>query len=318
MSGLYMFKKKITVEDTLLKLFFVATIVAVSASAYGQRRNSSQYVSAEHGGGLHSIQYSPIDGRHKVGAGMTFNLGYRYYLTDSWAVSGGLGLTTYNAKTLYNSEESDGNRSYDVMIPLYDSINGLDYEFRSYFNGFKEKQKTTILEIPIQAYYEYAFSPTNFEVFGKAGFKIGFPVSSKYKLLKGSYETRGYYPSLGHEIYSPSDSVYVHGYGTYEAEKQKGKMKLKPVDLSLAIEGGANYRFNNMMRFYASIYFAYCLTNIHKKSDKPILTQEYKYNGTLQSNQIDRAKLLSLGLKGGVVFDLNALLGIKRSNKKLR
>ena len=296
---------------SILKLVLATTIVAVSATTYGQRRNSFQYVSADHGGGLHSIQYSPIDGKHKVGAGMTFNLGYRYFLSDQWAISSGIGLSTYNAKTIYNSAKPDNNRKYDILIPSYDSINQLDFEFRTYFDNFKEKQKATILEIPIQAYYEYAFPQTRFEVFGKAGFKIGIPVSSKYKLMKGSYETRGYYPVLGHEIYSTSDSVYVHGYGIYEAEKQKGKMKLNPVNLSLAIEGGGHFRLNKMIRLSASLYFGYCLTNIHKDSIEPIINEEYVYNGTLQSNQIDRASLLSLGLKAGVVFDINELLNKK-------
>ena len=316
MSCLNIFKSEKKAMSSILKLVLATTIVAVSATTYGQRRNSFQYVSADHGGGLHSIQYHPIDGKHKVGAGMTFNLGYRYFLADSWAISSGIGLSTYNAKTIYNSDKPENSREIDILTPLYDSINNLNYEFRTYFNRFEERQKAAILEIPIQAYYEYAFPQTRFEVFGKAGFKIGFPVSSKYKLLKGSYETRGYYPTLGHEIYAPSDSVYDHGYGTYEAEKQKGKMKLNPINLSLAIEGGANYRFTRMIRFYASLYFGYCLTNIHKDSTSPLLTEDYKYKGTLQSNQIDRASLLSLGLKAGVVIDVNEFLDKKIGKPK--
>jgi len=314
MNYLKIIKSKRAIKLTLLKLVLATTVVAASASAYGQRRNSFQYVSADFGGGLHSIQYSPNDGGHKMGAGITFNLGYRYFLSNNWAISSGIGISTYSAKTTYNSDKPEDNRNYEIT-QSYDSINDLDYEFRTYFNGFEEKQKAMILEIPIQAYYEQVIPQTRFEVFGKAGFKIGIPVSSKYKLMKGSYETRGYYPFLGHEIYSTVDSVYIHGFGTYEAEKQSGKMKLNPINLSIVIEGGANYRINKMIRLNASLYFGYCLTNLHKDSTDPVLTKEYKYNGTLQSNQIDRASLLSLGMKAGVVFDVNELLGKKTSGR---
>ena len=281
------------------KFLLATAVVAAATSANAQRRNSFQYISADLGGGLHSIQYKPNDGSRRGGAGMTFNLGYRYFFNDNWGISSGLGFTTYSSKTRYSS-------TYE-STPSYDSINQLNYEFRTYFHGFKEKQKATILEIPIQAYYEYPISQRRFEIFGKAGFKIGFPISSKYKLLKGSYETRGYYPFLGHEIYSPADTLHVHGFGFYEAGGEKGKMKLNPVNLQLAIEGGANYRFNKMIRFSASLYFGYCLTNLHKDTTQPILNEDYEYNGTMQSNQIDRASLMSLGLKAGVVFDVNEL-----------
>lgn len=317
------FKQLKSIQSTLLKLVMITTIVAATVTAYGQRRNSFQYISADLGGGLQSIQYSPIDGTHKMGAGMTFNVGYRYFFANNWAVYGGLGISTYGAKTKYNSSKTDSVPTYE-FTQSYDSVNLLDYEFRTYFNGFEEKQNAVMLEIPIKAYYEYVIPQTRFEVFGAAGFKIGIPVSSKYKLLKGSYETRGYYPFLGHEIKSPNDSVYIHGFGTYEADKQSGKMTLSSINLSLVLEGGANYRFNKMLRISASLYFGYCLTNIHKDTTKPLLAEvkkdgtsdpEYKYNGTLQSNRIDHASLLSFGVKAGVVMDLQELLG-KKSHRK--
>lgn len=308
MNCLNKYKMNLPHRGEVLKLILTAAVsVAVFTSASAQRRNSMQFVSADFGGGLQSIQYKPVDGSRKGGAGMTFNVGYRYFFTDNWAVSTGLGVSTYSAKTKYND-------TYE-STPSYDSINQLNYEFRTYFDGFLEKQKAMVLEIPIQAYYEYPISQRRFEVFGKAGFKIGFPVSSKYKLMKGSYETRGYYPYLGHEIYSSVDGEYVHGFGVYETDSQKGKMKLNPVNFSLAIEGGANYRFNKLMRFTAALYFSYCLTNLHKDSMQPILTEEYEYKGTMQSNQIDHASLLSLGLKAGVVLDVNELFSSKAARR---
>ena len=299
MNNLNRNKSRKTINGLLSKFLLTTAVVAAATSANAQKRNSFQYISADFGGGLHSIQYKPNDGSRKGGAGMTFNLGYRFFFNDNWAISSGIGITTYNSKTRYNQTFES--------TPSYDSINQLNYEFRTYFDGFKEKQKAAILEIPIQAYYEYPISQRRFEIFGKAGFKVGFPVSSKYKLLKGSYETRGYYPFLGHEIYSPSDTMYVHGFGKYEVDGEKGKMKLNPVNLQLAIEGGAHYRFNRTIRFSAALYFGYCLTNLHKDSTQPILNEDYEYNGTMQSNQIDRASLMSLGLKAGVVFDVNEL-----------
>ena len=101
---------------------------------------------------------------------MTFDVGYHYFFTNSWAIASGLGFSTYSAKTQYNSSKTDElNPTYETT-PSYDSINGLDYEFRTYFNGFEEKQNLVMLEIPIMAYYEYAISQTRFEVFGKGGY----------------------------------------------------------------------------------------------------------------------------------------------------
>ena len=93
-------------------------------------------------------------------------------------------------------------------------------------------------------------------------------------------------------------------------EKEKGKVKVNPVNLSLALEAGVDYKLTRSLTAYAGVYFGYCLTNIYKESLKsvtqPTNSNKLEYNSTLQSNQIDRASLLSAGVNVGIVWDYHA------------
>ena len=270
-----------------------------------------RYITGDVGGGMQSIQFNPRDGKHKVGAGFHLNGSAVFMFDEHWGMSTGIGVASYASKAKFNNMK-ETSIAYDSNLNAKITDSSLminpDYIFHTEFKNFSEKQKLLQVEIPILAYYQFPID-SKFDVIGRAGFKFGIPVSSKYKLMSGTYETSAEFTDLKGENLNveirnlPASELRKYGFSTVEADKEKGKCKLNPVNFSIVLEGGATYKFTKSLRAYAGINFSYCLTNLHKDSIEPILTSERKYNGTLRSDRIDRASLLSLGVNAGVIWD---------------
>lgn len=289
-----------------------ALLLATAVPAKAQMRwYVPRYITGDVGGGLQSIQFNPRDGKHKVGAGFLINGSAVFMFDEHWGMSAGVGVASYASKATFNNMK-ESSIAYDTNLNVRITDSALminpDYIFHTEFKGFTEKQNLMQIEVPILAYYQFPIN-SKFDVVARAGFKFGIPVASKYKLLSGTYETSAEFTdmkgnNLNVEIRNlPASELRKYGFSTVEADKEKGKCKLNPVNFSIALEGGATYKFSKTLRAYAGFNFSYCMTNLHKDSIEPILTADRKYNGTLHSDRVDRASLISVGASAGIIWD---------------
>ena len=289
-----------------------ALLLATAVPAKAQMRwYVPRYITSDVGGGLQSIQFNPRDGKHKVGAGFHINGSAVFMFDEHWGMSAGVGVASYASKAKFNNMK-ESSIAYDTNLNVRITDSALminpDYIFHTEFKGFTEKQNLMQIEVPILAYYQFPIN-SKFDVVARAGFKFGIPVASKYKLLSGTYETSAEFTdmkgnNLNVEIRNlPASELRKYGFSTVEADKEKGKCKLNPVNFSIALEGGATYKFSKTLRAYAGFNFSYCMTNLHKESIEPILTADRKYNGTLHSDRVDRASLISVGASAGIIWD---------------
>ena len=289
-----------------------ALLLATAVPAKAQMRwYVPRYITGDVGGGLQSIQFNPRDGKHKVGAGFHINGSAVFMFDEHWGMSAGVGVASYTSKAKFNNMK-ESSIAYDTNLNVRITDSALlinpDYIFHTEFKGFTEKQNLMQIEVPILAYYQFPIN-SKFDVVARAGFKFGIPVASKYKLLSGTYETSAEFTdmkgnNLNVEIRNlPASELRKFGFSTVEADKEKGKCKLNPVNFSIALEGGATYKFSKTLRAYAGFNFSYCMTNLHKESIEPILTADRKYNGTLHSDRVDRASLISVGASAGIIWD---------------
>ena len=289
-----------------------ALLLATAVPAKAQMRwYVPRYITGDVGGGLQSIQFNPRDGKHKVGAGFHINGSAVFMFDEHWGMSAGVGVASYTSKAKFNNMK-ESSIAYDTNLNVRITDSALminpDYIFHTEFKGFTEKQNLMQIEVPILAYYQFPIN-SKFDVVARAGFKFGIPVASKYKLLSGTYETSAEFTdmkgnNLNVEIRNlPASELRKFGFSTVEADKEKGKCKLNPVNFSIALEGGATYKFSKTLRAYAGFNFSYCMTNLHKESIEPILTADRKYNGTLHSDRVDRASLSSVGASAGIIWD---------------
>ena len=286
----------------------IALALAFPQFSSAQEWYIPRYITANVGGGLHSIQFNPHEGKHKVGAGFSVNAGCVFMINNNWGVSTGVGLSSFSSKALYNNT-MESSYGYDSTISILNPGIDQSYDFRTYYSNLTEKQRLMKLDVPILAYYQFPITSRMY-IIGRAGFIIGVPVVSKYKLVKGTIETRKYLNATGVEMADTTGIMAHHGIFKKEVDGQKGRTKVNPVNLSLALEAGASYKLTRTLSAHAGLYFGYCLTNIYKESlnrvVQPTNSDEFVYNGTLRSNQIDRASLLSVGLSAGIIWEFRA------------
>lgn len=254
-------------------------------------------------GGLSTLKYDTNVGDSKNGMGGAFGVGYNYYFSQNWSVGTGLELSLYNSKTTINE--------------LYDAYNTTDgtynFEFRTTVSNFEEKQNTMFINIPIMAQFEIpAIGDNNF--YASGGFKIGIPVSKKFKVTKMHMENRGYYPQFGGEIDEPE----FMGFGSFDRRDKKGDLDLK-IAYMVSLEAGMKWVLSENMSLYTGAYFDYGLNDISKDKNKRLVgynrqaPEDFQHNSVLSSQYstngetkeiADKINLMSLGIKLKLAFDL--------------
>ncbi len=286
-----------------------ATLLAIAPQQLHAQKLATQWITADLGGGLHSITFKAANGEHKPGVGTTLNIRYMQYLTNEIGVGGGMAITTYKSKSIYTFiDRSDYNDEY---VNANGETEIYKFQLRSYLNNMTEKQNILQLELPVGVFYKISNFATNADLLLNAGFRIGIPVWNNYKLVDGKYETRGYSYDLNVEL----DSMSQHGFTSVKADKQKGKADICKINLALYGEALYVYKLNRKQLLYGGLYMSYAPTNTVKKNSNPVISNGGKYNGTLQSNQVDKAHLLTLGIKIGLMLDFNTTFHINSTRK---
>ena len=286
----------------------VAGLIACSAT-YAQSRK--QEISIVLGGGLSTLQYEANVGERNNAFGGLFGLNYSYYLSSDWSLLSGVEVGLYNA-------EMKIDKINDFTLTTSE---GYDMEYRNRVSNLDEKQQLLHLNIPLMAQYAYAIGNER-SVYVAGGFKVGIPVSKKFKIETMDLYNRGFFPQIneeGHEV----DAPQFMGFGNFSVNDYKGDLKTK-VSVSLALEAGMRWPVGETMALYTGAYFEYGLNNIRKveqshligyNADSPedfvhasALSSEYSIR--TQSDNVENhllagdARVLAAGVKLRLAFNL--------------
>lgn len=262
---------------TLVLLF------ALSGTIHAQ----SQYIDANLGGGLHSLQFDPGIGDHSPGWGGRIGISYSYFFNEHWGAGAGLGLAYYQSKCTMNG--------LDQSLEC-DTVNDNEnYLLKSYYSGWKERQKMLVCELPIGGYYQTNIN-NGWDFVGGAGFVLQLPVWSKYEVTDGSIKTEGYYLDQ-HLLVT---DLPHHGFGTDE-KRYKDRMETN-IGIGVFAEAGARYWVKDNLALYGGLYGSYELTDAVDGHNPKLHDANGNYHGTLASNQVGKVSLASFGIKLGVTF----------------
>lgn len=262
-------------------------IIGLSLLLYAniQAQEAGHYLYLNVGGGLHNLSYSLQNGNEKGSFGYSFNAGYGYFFNKHWGVQTGVGLQSLKPTATLN---------YMTGVPSTDA-DGATYEYRTYYNNWKEQQSLLFLDIPLGVQYRYKLNG-KFQLLAAAGLKISFPVKTTYKTTGGEIVTSGYYSQWNVEL----KNMPRHGFNTI-TDQLTGDVSLKPSYSGFA-DLGATYMLSSKLDLYAGGSINYGLNNVLKSGNKLVYQQDGVYNGVLASNQTDKAKMVSLGMKVGVIW----------------
>ena len=281
------------------------TLLLSSTVLFSQEKG--HYLSVGGTLGASKLNYKLIEGQGSVKPGLGFGgkLGYSYFFSEHFGVGTGLGISAYRNTAKLNY--------YDIKFFNKTDDEGDDYNRIVKLRDWKERQKTTFIEIPLLFQFQCKFGEyEGFGLYANLGLKAQIPVSSGYEVTAGTMETRGEYHKWGMpELWD----LPHHGYGT-ESPRPSGDVKLKT---GFAATAGLGFlvSLSRIIDLQLGAYFDYGFTKMQKESIDPIVyldaQDQNQYRSLLTSTDIGKVKALSLGGELGLRFKLD---GSDREPKK--
>ncbi len=258
------------------------------------------YITLEAGGGYQTLKYDLLqNGTQDGGFGWDFKMGFRHYFQPKWGVGLAFRLQNFN---------SSSDLNYIQYIENAVDAAGRYYQHRTYFNDYTEKQTVTMLEVPVEVFFQ-----TNISNRWKLNLGAGLQgniaaISNKFKYDGGSLETRAYYDYDDHpwnlELYG------LDKYDLYSADGFSGNYDYKTTVSAIA-EAGVLYALNYNLDLAFNINFNYGLIKvINNMSGMPLYDPDCKdetayqtpvYNGLLNT-QAKSAKPFSIGASIGIRY----------------
>jgi len=319
----------------ILGVLTLVSITTVLAQEQNARKGSYLTISAQTGSS--SIKYDlkglkDEKGNRSSKLGYGFDLKYNYFFDSHWGVATGVGLSHYQSTGKLKGAMND-----ETYYSLGKGFTDFDeegrprtFELRTRVTNLEEKQTTWLLDVPVMFMYQTRFGDEEkWGMYGGLGVKFQFPVTSKFKIQKGSaseFNVSGYYEGIPTDMGSPSEPpVPQHGYGTITNPNEtldwdndiKFKMGIAGTaelgvmvdignDMDLLLGGYIDYGFNDIKKKGNRQLFT-APANYHPESyvnNTPYIGKGITYNGMLNSDATDKIKLISFGVKLGLRFKL--------------
>ncbi len=282
-------------KKTISTLLLLAVVASASAQSVDRKSNLQFNV----GGGIHSLQYTPVDGEQALGFGGLVEAQYQYmfnhYLGFGFGVQAGClqGVSTYN----YTLNQTN------VMLP--GAVYAADVTTNLY--NWKEKQHVATIAVPVQVILR---APISY----KAAFQMGLgasidmPFYGKYRVDKGQY-TRTAYMSQTNVTYG--EDMNSHLLGRYTANGEEGDLDLQKVYVGFLADLGFDINLAEGAGLYIGAYGYYSPSNIITSAGNtnPLFNYNeyqgaYDYQGVFASDRTDKVNPLEVGIKIGLRFGM--------------
>ena len=233
-----------------LVIIFSTLLAGLCSTIYSQQVYRTGYdkheFSISGSGGIFGLNYSPAAGSQTNGFGGGFGLGYHFFFSPYWGVGTGVEFSLYNSKF---DQKNDNLRHHYVTVDFV----GDNFIFSSVATGFSEKQKASMLQIPIMLQYQ-----TGGLFYAAAGAKVAIPVSSSFN-SSGNIQNTGWF---SHEQYPYREDPAL-GLSSYPNFSGKGDLEIKAAVLA-SIEAGVKLRLTNKTALYIGAFLDYGLNNVNK------------------------------------------------------
>lgn len=255
-------------------IYILVISLCISVYTFAQEKSSHEFCLSL-GGGLSTLKYD--DGKN--GTSGNVGLSYTYFFSEKWGVKSGLELAHYKAEL-----KDFSTLSY---APGLRDSEGDVFDYYSSVSGYNEKQKATLINVPIMGHFQTgAFNQNKFYV--SAGFKVGIPVSSKYESEGASFVNKGWYVDLDNWVTTQKFA----GFGEFKDKSSEGDLDLD-IAFILSIETGVKWNLGNNKSLYTGVFLDYGLNDIKKYSNKPFVMQsvngddyDFTNNSALESTYV--------------------------------
>lgn len=223
--------------------------------------------------------------------GFNIEVGYFIKFHRLLSIGAGIGYSTYSSSVLIDSY------SQQIIIDEDDDFHQVIKHIEA--SQLSENLSIGFFDIPV--YLEIG-NPNIDQIgfYGRLGFKVSFPVSSKLD-GDGTFTSWGYYPDCPVELRDIPELGYFTDKPIYNTDEKPG---LSPVSFSLLLSGGVTIPLSNYLIFKVGASLNLGLSEISDtKGDEASgtdITSEYSkllYNSS-------KTSIRSYGLEIGIIYNL--------------
>jgi outer membrane protein OmpA-like peptidoglycan-associated protein len=251
--------------------------------------------------GISTLRYRPGFGERESGTDGAFGWAYTCFFHPEWGVSSGMEYALYQS-ALKLTGLTDALETRDIF--------GNRIVYHSRIDGYREKQRIGLLNIPLALLYQ---TGNRHKFYVSGGMKLGLPLSGEYESGEAVITASGYYPDYNQTEIWQNDL----GYGILPVKGSRGKLN-SGLSLTGTLETGMKWNTGASQYLYTGIYLDYGLSNILRSPEKRFTgyntenPAEPLVNGTLVSRYgesakafTDKAVPFALGLKIKWAFSLD-------------
>lgn len=291
----------------------LALAVAMGAMAAPTKKSKKpkekpikHYLDIHAGGGVSSWNYPLEGGNAGIGGAFALGVGYTYFFRSYIGFQTGLTFTRLASTASLNQPiewktNADGSPLTDYM--------GEEYIHRTSFDGWKEKQQTYLLEIPIGLRFRYfKEKDSRAGLHAALGVKLAVPMIANYVHSSGAVTHTGWYEQWQLEL-----SDIPNRFGTEQANRQEESVmnKLNKINAEAYAELGAAIRINKHYELYVAAFGQYMLNNfssVKMEDRKPLGFRSANYNypfmneyhGLVGTDKVGAMHPWMAGLKVGI------------------
>ena len=161
-----------------------------------------------------------------------------------------------------------------------------------------DQQKVYTIDVPVSVAGKYSFSD-KITAMANLGVKFQFPIKATYKVTDGSKRTSTGYFQDANVVLS---KIPHQGFYTLE-HVLDGVLYTKDLTLAAFLDLGVMQKIGSQ-RFYYGVYGQLGVTPLNVETSNEFLTQFGIYNSPLNTTEIDKIRLVSLGIKLGYVLPI--------------
>lgn len=206
--------------------------------------------------------------------GAGFNLGISYGLNESWSLHSGIGISYI--------ETSNNSSNYSDQAAATD-FEGENFEFRYRLENYSERQKSTMLSIPVGVQYESKGSQTRF--YSKAGASVNVFLSPKVEGRANRLTTSGYFERFNAVLTAPAFA----GFGTFdEIQFSENDLDIKN-SFNAFLEIGVKEKFGSNNWVYIGLFAEYGLNDLLENNNSNLI----EYNQNTPTDFINNSSLNS-------------------------
>ncbi|GHT54213.1 hypothetical protein AGMMS49982_18520 [Bacteroidia bacterium] len=219
----------------------------------------------------------PKAGENELAGGFDFGVGYTYFFTKQWAISGGVGVAFFNGKYALSQfaesyEQINHAPVNDGTLDLFDGVSEFTYSYTAY--NYTEKQYLALLTIPLLLHFETKATEKD-KFYAALGLKVGLPLSAiQYQNNVGMLHASGEVP--GTEIYSGPDYM---GFGDFPDRGSKGRVQQPQTAFFISAETGMKWALNAEWSLYTGAYLDYGINKIVKPANEHFIDYNADFFG---------------------------------------